>query len=301
VATRTEIESTYDFMDELFRSSLGEWADITCAWFGGNFSKTLEEAQVFKHNYILSALQLERGRRLLDVGCGWGPMLNAARSAGVIGVGLTLSQKQFQHCTRSGFETHLLDWRDVDPLQFGGFDAISAIGSFEHFCSEREHGMGLQDDIYKAYFDFAAGLLRPGTYMYLQTMVWGSNAPNPSFCDMSAKDHSNESIVAHLREFYPGSFLPSGADQVIRNAKPKFDLVEISNGRTDYIETMTRWRSAVLSNRSLLPLGLKLLPKYVTSRSFRSQIRSMRFGYNKECFIRNIFDHFRFVFRLRDK
>jgi cyclopropane-fatty-acyl-phospholipid synthase len=299
VARQSEIESTYDFMDELFRSSLGEWADITCAWFGGDFSKTLEEAQEFKHQHVLSALRLERGHRLLDVGCGWGPMLNAARSAGVIGVGLTLSRKQLQHCQRSGFETYLLDWKEASPSRLGEFDAITAIGSFEHFCSEREYEMRLQDEIYRAYFDFAASILRPGTLMYLQTMVWGSNMPDVSRCSIAAKAHTNESIVAHLREFYPGSFPPSGANQVIRNAEPKFDLVEISNGRADYIETMSRWRSAVLSNRLLLPLGLKLLPRFLKSKSFRTQIRSIRFGYNKESFVRNIFDHYRFVFKLR--
>jgi cyclopropane-fatty-acyl-phospholipid synthase len=280
---------------------LGEYADITCAWFGGDFSKTLEDAQLFKHNYILSALHLERGHRLLDVGCGWGPMLNAVRRVGGFGVGLTLSRKQFQHCTRSGFETYLLDWKEADPSRLGGFDAITAIGSFEHFCSERDYLMGMQDDIYKAYFDFAAGLLRAGKFMYLQTMVWGSNKPDLSLSAITSKKHSNESIVAHLREFYPGSFLPSGADQVIRNAQPNFELVDLSNGRADYIETMTRWRSAVLSNRLLLPLAVKLLPKYIRSQSFRTQIRSIRFAYNKECFIRNIFDHYRFLFRLRDK
>jgi hypothetical protein len=41
---------------------------------------------------------------------------------------------------------------------------------------------------------------------------------------------------------HPGSFLPFGAEQVIRAAEPYFGLVERSSGRLDYIETIKQWR-----------------------------------------------------------
>ena len=51
MATQTEIADTYDYMDEIFRLSLGESADITGAMYNGDFSLTLEQAQKQKHEY----------------------------------------------------------------------------------------------------------------------------------------------------------------------------------------------------------------------------------------------------------
>jgi cyclopropane fatty-acyl-phospholipid synthase-like methyltransferase len=45
MATRQEMEATYNFMDEIFRLSLGETGDLTCAMYNGDFSKTLAQAQ----------------------------------------------------------------------------------------------------------------------------------------------------------------------------------------------------------------------------------------------------------------
>lgn len=49
--------------------------------------------------------------------------------------------------------------------------------------------------------------------------------------------------VALMQHQFSGSFLPSGAEQVIRAAERHFDLVESSSGRLDYVETIKQWRS----------------------------------------------------------
>lgn len=299
MATQQEIESTYDYMDEIFRSSLGEFADITCAWFDGDYGKSLATAQEEKHARILSALEFQPGHRILDIGCGWGPLLHAVRRAGGVAVGLTLSPRQAKHCRDAGFEVHLLDWRKADIKKLGKFDAIASVGAFEHFCSESDYFAGKQEDTYAAFFEFAADALS-GKYLFLQTMVWGSNKPDTNQCKLSAPKGSNESVVAHMREFYPGSFLPSGLPQITRSAGPRLELVSVSNGRMDYIETLGRWDEAVRSNPRLPLLAMKLVPRYLRSREFRTRIRSMRYGYNRQCFVRDIFDHLRLVFRLRD-
>jgi cyclopropane-fatty-acyl-phospholipid synthase len=41
MATQQEMEATYNYMDEIFRLSLGETGDLTCAMYDGDFSKTL--------------------------------------------------------------------------------------------------------------------------------------------------------------------------------------------------------------------------------------------------------------------
>src|SRR5947209_18404545 len=69
-------------MDEVIRVSFGENAEITCALYNGNFSKTLKQAQQDKHDYILDGIAFKPGARLLDIGCGWGPVLKAVKERG---------------------------------------------------------------------------------------------------------------------------------------------------------------------------------------------------------------------------
>ena len=100
-------------MDEIFRLSLGETGDLTCAMYNGDFSKTLAQAQRDKHPYVLDALNVHTGFRMLEIGCGWGPMLKAAEQRRGHGVDLTLSTKQAEACIHNGLEAHVRDWKDI--------------------------------------------------------------------------------------------------------------------------------------------------------------------------------------------
>ena len=45
MAVRADIEFTYSSIDRIFRLSMGELADFSCAKYDGDFSMTLEQAQ----------------------------------------------------------------------------------------------------------------------------------------------------------------------------------------------------------------------------------------------------------------
>src|SRR4051812_31576484 len=90
-ADPTDPHLTYSLIDRIFRLSLGELADFSGAKYDGDFSMTLEQAQRRKHEYVAQAIGIESGRRVLDLGCGWGPLLNFIRSEGATGLGVTLS------------------------------------------------------------------------------------------------------------------------------------------------------------------------------------------------------------------
>jgi cyclopropane-fatty-acyl-phospholipid synthase len=296
MATLEQISDTYDYMDEIFRLSLGETADITCALFNGNFSKSLRDAQRDKHEYVLDGIGCRRGSRILDIGSGWGPILSAARARGAHGIGVTLSPKQAEACARNGLDVRLMDWRDITVETFGTFDGVVSIGAFEHFCSPQEYLAGRQDDVYDAFFRLCHDLLPSGGRLYLQTMMWGRNAPAYRDISLSAPHGSNEYILAVLEKFYPGSFLP-WEDQILRVASSYFRLVSDNNGRKDYIETMTRWgRSVRTPTLPKAALALKLMPRAVRDPEFRYKLRSLAGGFNKECFKREVMDHQRFLF-----
>lgn len=152
MATREQIEATYNYMDELWRLSLGDHADITAAFFDGDFRKSLDQAQADKYDWILSSTGFRAGNRVLDIGCGWGGLLLAVRKRGGIGKGLTLSTKQAENCWRAGLDVELCDWKAFDaPAR--SFDIVTSVGAFEHFCSMEEYRAGKQDEVYSRFFE----------------------------------------------------------------------------------------------------------------------------------------------------
>src|SRR6201999_930655 len=115
-----------------------------------------------KHEYVAEQIGIEPGRRILDLGCGWGALLAFVRARRAGGVGVTLSAAQAKACRRHGLDVHLRDARRTTAADFGGFDAVASLGAFEHFCSPEEHAAGRQEEIYRALFDHIADLLPAG-------------------------------------------------------------------------------------------------------------------------------------------
>lgn len=299
MADRADLDFTYSLIDAIFRLSLGELADFSNAKFDGDFSLSLEQAQRRKHEYIAEQVGIGPGRRLLDLGCGWGPLLDFVRRQGGDGVGVTLSAAQAGSCRRHGLDVHLLDVREITPETFGAFDAVASLGAFEHFCSPEEHRAGRQEEIYRDIFARAAGVLPQGGRLYLQTMVFGRNMIPIEEVSIDAPRDSDAWYLALMSYQFPGSILPFGSEQVVSCAEPHFTLVESSSGRLDYIETIRRWR-ARFAQRSLRKSVMKarLLPRYLTSREFRLAFTS-GVSANSVCFERELMDHFRMVFEKR--
>lgn len=296
MARASDLDFTYSLIDRVFRLSLGEMADFSGAKFDGDFSLTLEQAQRAKHDFVAREVGLEAGSRVIDLGCGWGPFLNYARTRGAVGVGLTLSQGQYHACRRNGLDVHLMDCRSVPRSAFGGFDAAVSLGAFEHFCSPEDFQAGRQEEVYGRFFRSVADLLPDRGRLYLQTMVFGRNMIAPERIDINAPRHSDEWILALLRAQFPGSWLPSGREQVERAAAPVFRLVAGESGRLDYIETIKRWRErfAEFGVRKTL-VKLVMAPRYLLSRRFRDAFAS-GVSANSVCFERELLDHWRLVF-----
>jgi cyclopropane-fatty-acyl-phospholipid synthase len=296
MADRDDLEFTYSLIDRIFRLSLGDLADFSGAKYDGDFSLSLEEAQRRKHDYVAEQIGISPGRRVLDLGCGWGPLLNFIRSRGGTGVGVTLSSAQAAACRRHGLDVHLYDARRVTPDSFGAFDAVASLGAFEHFCSPEEHRAGRQETLYRGVFARIASLLPDGGRFYLQTMVFGRNMIPPERIDIDAPRASDAWYVALLGRQFPGSFLPCGVQQIIDSARPHFRLVSSTSGRLDYIETIRQWRRrfAAPSVRKTL-LKLELLPRWLTSADFRLAFTS-GVSANSACFERELLDHHRLVF-----
>jgi cyclopropane-fatty-acyl-phospholipid synthase len=296
MAERKDIEFSYSLTDRVIRLSLGELADFSCAKYDGDFSLTLEEAQRRKHDFVAEQIGIESGRRVLDLGCGWGGLLNYIRGVGAKGVGVTLSSAQAEACRRHGLDVRLHDAREVDRDTLGPFDAVASLGAFEHFCSPDEYRQRRQEEIYRGLFARVASVLPEKGRFYLQTMVFGRNMIPLDEVDAHAPRLSDAWCLAMMGAAFPGSWLPSGEEQVVRCAEPHFRLVSSESGRLDYIETIRQWdRRTGTRNPRMLLLKLGLLPRWLTSAHFRFAYTS-GVSSNMVCFERELMDHYRLVF-----
>jgi len=154
---RKVISHHYDVSNRFYEWLLGPSMTYTCAVFPKP-DASLEEAQEEKFDLVARKLGLERGMRMLDIGCGWGGMArHAAMHYGVDVVGVTLSAAQASWgaaaVERDGLsgQVQILhsDYRDAPGH---GYDAVSSIGLMEHV------GVGN----YPAYFGFVKAKLREG-------------------------------------------------------------------------------------------------------------------------------------------
>ena len=198
MAAREDLEFTYSLTDRIFRPSLGELADFSAAKYDGDFSLSLEEAQRRKHCYVAEQIGIGLGRRILDLGCGWGPLLDFIRSRGASGVGVTLSSARAAACRRHGLDVHLHDAREVTRDRFGRFDAVASLGAFEHFCSPEDHHAGRQDDLYRALFARIGKVLPDRGRFFLQTMVFGRGTIAAERIDIRAPRGSDAWYLALL-------------------------------------------------------------------------------------------------------
>jgi cyclopropane-fatty-acyl-phospholipid synthase len=296
MADQKDIDFSYTLTDRVIRLALGELADFSAAKFDGDYTLTLEQAQRRKHDYVAEHIGIGPGRRVIDLGCGWGGLLNYIRGRGATGVGLSLSSAQVAACLRHGLDVHLEDAREVTPERFGEFDAAASLGAFEHFCSLEDYRAGRQDDVYRHFFERVASVLPVGGRFYLQTMVFGRNMIPVDEVDRHAPRDTDAWYLAMMQAAFPGSFLPFGQEQVIRCAEPHFRMVSSVSGRIDYIETIHRWdkRTEAWTPRMAL-LKLRLLPRWLTSSEFRFAFTSGASS-NKICFERELMDHYRLVF-----
>ena len=297
MADKRDIDNIYTLIDKLFRMSIGETADFTNALYEGDFSLTLEEAQRKKHEYIAGMLGIGKGSRVLDMGCGWGPILNYLREIGAEGIGLTLSDGQAAACRKNGFEVYVKDFRTVTPTDYGTFDAATCVGAMEHICSVKEWKAGKQDEIYRRFFKTAHDLLPSGGRFYVQTMTFHKNMIPYEQFDITADKNSPEYVIALVEKENPGSWLPYTPQQVIEAAGGMFKLIDQSNGRLDYIETIKQWKRRFKRFQLQKYLVyLSMVPRFITDPEFRYQLNILLEDPIRKAFELEMMDHYRFVF-----
>ncbi len=295
---KKEMDFTYTNIDKFIRTSLGENAHFSNAMYNGDYTLSLEEAQLKKYQFVTEALGIKHGSRVLDLGCGWGGWLKYLRDeVGAEGIGVNLSDGQVAACRENGLTAYIKDARFIKPEDYGTFDAITAFGSFEHVASVKDYLNGVQDDVYDDYFKHVSNLLVKGGKFYMQSMVFEKNMIPFDQIDINAPKDSDSYIFALLLKHNPDSWIAYGHEHIIRTASPYFKNTFYSDGRLDYIKTNREWTKLFYKfNFKKYLWFASLVPKLFTDKEFRHQLALLRVRPNRVCFEREIMGHARLVF-----
>jgi cyclopropane-fatty-acyl-phospholipid synthase len=228
--SRQNVAHHYDIGNDLYATFLDEDWQYSCAYFTDP-SNTLEQAQADKKAHIAAKLNLQPGKRVLDIGCGWGGMaIYLHKVAGVDVLGVTLSEEQLKVARRraedAGMSEHvkfeLIDYRDVE----GEFDGILSVGMFEH--------VGLAH--YEEFFAKCRDLLAPDGVMLLHTIGKFGTASTPDpFTD---------------KWVFPGYHLPSLSQITEASEQVRLIASDVENLRLHYAYTLRHWLNRATKARA---------------------------------------------------
>ena len=237
-----EVRAHYDLSNEFFQLFTDPSLTYSCAYFLRE-DMTMEEAQIAKLDLSLGKLGLKPGMTLLDVGCGWGPMMKRALERYDVNViGVTLSKNQHDYCQEmlAGVETDrwykvlLQDWSEVkEPV-----DRIVMIEALEHFGFER----------YDEFFKFAYDLMPDDGVM----MVHSITALTPT--QMTERGIPITFSFARfikfvMTEIFPGGRLPSIEIVEEHSTKAGFMVTRIQSLQSDFAKTLDMWADVLESRK----------------------------------------------------
>ena len=229
---RRNIAFHYDRSNAFYQQFLDSRMVYSSAYFERP-SMSLDEAQGAKLRLILRELDVQKGHRLLDIGCGWGAlMLEAASIPGTTVVGCTISRQQYEYVNdlirQRGLQRRVSvmyrDRRDVH----GEFDRIASIGMYEHVGSRR---LG-------PYFRALSRLLTPGG------LLLNSGIARPE----TVADDAMTLFVQ--RAVFPGGELPTLATVVRQAGRADLTVRGLANLREHYGRTCAEWARRLQVHRT---------------------------------------------------
>lgn len=224
---KANIAAHYDLGNDFYSA----WLDDTMTYSSARFETgkdTLEQAQLRKVHLLLDRLDLGPGKRLLEIGSGWGTLAIEAAKRGADVVSLTLSEEQKawadQRIREAGLsdriEIRLQDYRDIADQ----FDAVASVEMVE----------AVGQRWWDTYLRAIARNLKPGGRAALQFIsmdhrLFGGYSRNADFIQtyiFPGGQLVDEPVFAGL----------AGEEGLSWENRDGFGL--------DYAETLKRWRAS---------------------------------------------------------
>ena len=228
----------YDVGNAFYELWLDRRLAYSCAYFANGTTaadapERLDGAQEAKLDLIARKLRLSARSRLLDVGSGWGSLVNfAGERYGCEAIGVTLSERQASEANdralAAGLEgrvrSEVRDYRDLAAL--GDFDAVASVGMFEHVGREN----------LPSYFGAAYAALRPGG-LFLNHGIARAGKPAPAM---------GPDLRPRNGRFIDRFIFPDGelvtVEEAVRVARVAgFEVVGVQSLRPHYALTLAAW------------------------------------------------------------
>jgi cyclopropane fatty-acyl-phospholipid synthase-like methyltransferase len=252
----------YSFFDKVF-PTLG-MMDYTEGMYGGDLSTPYDVAQQNQIEYVLDEVACGAGSRIIDVGCGNGELLEAARRRGAQAVGITISPEQMKLCTARGLDARLLNYRNLDHAWYGRFDAVIANGPIEHFVQARDAVEGMDDAIYRRMFQRFYRLIDPASPVrkFINTTIYFVRPPDPRDMlhgPLRFRWGSDRFHWAMLNRSFGGWYPRAG--QLEACASGAFALRKTVDGTYDYHLTSEHWLHRVQSEMKRVRSAPRLLSR----------------------------------------
>ena len=235
--SKKNIHAHYDLGNSFYRLWLDETMNYSSAWFDGDRTRALPDAQRAKIGRALDEAGVVPGanQRVLEIGCGWGALAEqAALERGARVTGVTLSAEQLAYArdrvaaagVADRTDLRFQDYRDIADEPF---DAIVSIEMFE----------AVGRAYWPSFFATVAARLKPGGRACIQSIT--------------IRDDLFERYVASTdfiqQYIFPGGLLPTTTafEAAARAAGLEVER-RLAFGQ-DYAETLARWRQRFLHDQ----------------------------------------------------
>ena len=230
--SRKNIHAHYDLGNAFYTLWLDPTMSYSSAWFAEGEKQSLADAQRAKIKRILESLDTKPGAHILEIGCGWGGVMEEAlrNNIAITGLSLSTEQKAFaenrlqnvqsQSNDPRSFEVRLQDYRDCQEQ----FEGIASVEMFE----------AVGEKHWPEYFQTIAKCLKSGSKACIQTIVIAEEL-------FERYRHNTDFIQQYV---FPGGMLPSRTSFKESAAKAGLQIEGEFAFGADYAKTLCLWRDS---------------------------------------------------------
>lgn len=230
--SRKNIHAHYDLGNAFYSLWLDPTMSYSSAWFSEGDKQTLADAQRAKIKRILNSLHTKTGAHILEIGCGWGGVMEEALLSQRSITGLTLSTEQKAFADHrlqkisaalhspATFEVRLQDYRDCKEQ----FDGIASVEMFE----------AVGEKHWPEYFQTVAQCLKKDGKACIQTIVIAEDL-------FERYRHNTDFIQQYV---FPGGMLPSRTSFKAHANNAGLQIEDEFAFGQDYAKTLCIWRDS---------------------------------------------------------